>query len=90
MKKYALTLQDDNRIHHPCEVLEGGNYDGMPIVDTLPDGEPRDYLFINGQYVYDPVPVTEPEPEEPTPTLEERVSAVEDQLEFTKIILGVE
>ena len=86
----ALKLYEDGRIHSASVVLPNGNYDGMPVVETLPDGNLPDYLYVDGAYVYDPVPVTEPEPEEPTPTLEERVSAVEDQLEFTKIILGVE
>ena len=31
------------------------------LVDTLPDGNIVDYLYINGEYVYDPLPVIEPE-----------------------------
>lgn len=34
------------------------------IVDELPDGNINDYLYIDGAYVYDPVPAPE-EPEEP-------------------------
>lgn len=91
MKKYALCLHDNNRIHHACVALPGGDYGDMPIVETLPEGNPSDYLYINGEYVHDPLLEQTPdEPVEPTPTLEERVSAVEDQLAFTKIILGVE
>lgn len=60
----ALKLYEDNRIHSACTVLPNGNYDGMPIVDTLPDGKLPDYLYVDGQYVYDPLPVPE-EPEIP-------------------------
>lgn len=65
----ALKLYDDNRIHSACTVLPNGNYDGMPIVDTLPDGNLLDYLYVNGEYVYDPLP--EPEPSEPETPAEE-------------------
>ncbi len=49
-----------------------------PRVDALPDGNIADYLYQNGEYVYDPLPVPE-EPEQPETqqTLEERVAAVE-------------
>lgn len=64
----ALNLNSDNRILSACKVLSNGNYDGMPIVDTLPEGNLPDYLYINGEYIYDPLPKPEqPEPiEEPT------------------------
>lgn len=66
--KYALNLAEDNRILSACVVLPNGNYDGMPIVNTLPEGNLPDYLYINGEYVYEPLPKPEqPEPvEEPT------------------------
>ena len=64
---YALHLKNENRIHSAWEVLPNGNYDGMPIVDALPEGDITDYLYINNQYVYDPLP--RPEPVEPTPEL---------------------
>lgn len=85
---YALSLSENNRILCACVMLPNHDYSNMTIVDTFPDGNLPDYLYVNGEYVYDPLP--DPEPVEPTPTLEDRVSAVEDQLEFTKIILGVE
>lgn len=61
----ALCLYEDGRIHSAWKVLPNGNYDGMPIVDTLPDGNLPDYIYVNGEYVYDPLP--RPEPVEPTP-----------------------
>ena len=35
--KYALKLAEDNRILSACVVLPKGNYDGMPLVDALPE-----------------------------------------------------
>lgn len=64
--KYALNLAEDKRILSACVVLPNGNYDGMPLVDVLPDGDVSDYLYIDKQYVYDPLP--EPEQPEPTPS----------------------
>ena len=64
--KYALNLAEDNRILSACVVLPNGNYDGMPFVDELPEGDISDYLYIDGQYVYDPLP--EPVPPEPMPS----------------------
>ena len=60
---YALNLDTDNRILSACTVLAIGNYDGMPIVNTLPDGNITDYKYIDGEYVYEPLP----KPVEPTP-----------------------
>lgn len=63
---YALNLAKDGRILSVCNVLSIGNYDGMPIVNTLPDGNVADYKYVDGEYVYDPLPA-DPEPEaEPT------------------------
>ena len=36
------------------------------IVDVLPDGDISDYKYIDGEYVYDPLPEPEPQPVEPT------------------------
>lgn len=66
---YALHLYSDNRIHSACGVLPGRDYGDAPIVDTLPDGNLLDYLYVNGEYVYDPLP--EPEPSEPETPAEE-------------------
>jgi len=71
----ALCLYEDNRIHSAWKVLPNGNYSGMPIVDTLPEGNLPDYRYIDGEYVYDPLP--EPEQPEPAPSIESRVETVE-------------
>lgn len=75
--KYALNLSEDSRILSVWVVLPNGQYDGMPIVDSLPDGNPTDYLYVDGKYVDDPIP--EPEPEKPVPTDEERIAQLEEE-----------
>lgn len=62
--KYALNLAVDHRILSACVVLPKGNYSSMPVVDMLPEGDITDYLYVDGVYVYDPLPENEPvEPE---------------------------
>ena len=61
---YSLNLDKDGRILSACICLEGFEYEN--VVDTLPDGSISDYKYINGEYVYDPLPEPEPQPEEPT------------------------
>ena len=61
---YSLDLDTDNRILSACICLEGFEYKN--IVDVLPDGDISDYRYIDGEYVYDPLPEPEPQPVEPT------------------------
>lgn len=61
---YALNLDKDGRILSACICLEGFEYTN--IVDALPDGDISNYKYIGGEYVYDPLPELEPQPEEPT------------------------
>lgn len=63
---YALNLDTDGRILSACICLAGQMYEN--IVDTLPDGDDiTEYKYVNGGYVYDPLPEPEPpEPQEPT------------------------
>lgn len=56
--RYGLILDKDYRIidapfqrYAPADAV---------IVDTLPDGDITDYLYIDGEYVYDPLPIPEP------------------------------
>ena len=58
--KYVLNLSEDSRILSAGMVLQTGNYEGMPIVEKLPDGNLPDYRYVNKQYVYDPLPKPEP------------------------------
>lgn len=59
--EYALNIAENNRILSVCKVLPNGNCDGMPLMDVLPDGDVSDYLYVDNQYVFDPLP----EPEQP-------------------------
>ena len=61
---YALNLDTDGRILSACVCLEGIEYEN--VVDTLPEGNITDYKYVDGEYVYDPLPEPEPTPEEPT------------------------
>lgn len=76
--EYALNVLKDNRIHSALVVLPNGHYDGMPIVNALPEGDISEYRYIDGQYIHDPKPVA-PAPE-PAPSLESRVSSVESDV----------
>lgn len=66
---YALNLDQEGRIlsatypqYAPADA---------PRVDTLPEGDVSDYRYVDGEYIYDPLPEPEqpeqPEPVEPTP-----------------------
>lgn len=61
---YSLNLSEDNRILSACVCLDGFEYKN--VVDILPDGDMSNYKYIDGEYVYNPLPEPEPEPEEPT------------------------
>lgn len=60
---YALNLDpEDNRVLSATEDKYGA--EGQPRVDHLPDDDISDYRFIDGEFVYDPLPKPpEPEPE---------------------------
>lgn len=64
MSKYALNLDADGRIL--SATYEAYAVAGMPIVEALPDGDITDYKYIDGSYVYDPLPKPQPQPAEPT------------------------
>lgn len=61
--RYGLVLDENNRIID-APVQRYAPEDAI-IVDKLPDGDFHDYLYVNGEYVYDPLP--KPEPVEPEP-----------------------
>ena len=82
--KYALNLDNDNRILSACKVLPKGNYNNMPIVGTLPEGNLPDYQYIDNEFIYNPLP--KEEVETPViPSLEERVSALENTVNTTVV-----
>ena len=61
---YSLNLDAENRILSACVCLDGFEYKN--IVDALPEGDISDYRYIDGKYVYNPLPEPEPQTEEPT------------------------
>ena len=61
--RYGLVLDENNRIID--EPFQRYAPEDAIIVDKLPDGYLHDYLYVNGEYVYDPLP--RPEPVEPEP-----------------------
>lgn len=66
--KYALNLKTDGRILS-ATYEEYASPDAI-LVDKLPDGDISEYLYVNGEYVHDPLPepeiVAEPTPQEDT------------------------
>lgn len=91
---YALNLNEENRILSACVVLANGNYEGMPIVDTLPDKsdlpegitveniDVNDFQLIDGKYVYNPLPKAEVV-EQPT-----QLDIIEAQITYTAMMTG--
>ena len=72
---YALNIdKETNRILSACVVLPKGNYTDMPIVDTLPEDDITDYLYMAGEYIYSPLPKAEIAP---SVTEAERFEAIE-------------
>ena len=77
---YALNLSEDKRILSACKVLKKGNYKDMPMVDTLPEGNIVDYLYIDNEYIHDPLPVVEVE-EKPS-----QLDIIEAQVTYTAMM----
>lgn len=70
---YALNLAEDGRIlsaTYPKYATANA-----VIVNALPEGNIADYLYINGEFIYNPIPIPEPEV---VPTQEERIAALEE------------
>lgn len=61
---YALNLDDDGRILS----VTYGKYapPGATLVGELPEGNVYYYRFVNGEYIYDPLP--DPAPPTPAPS----------------------
>ena len=72
--RHGLTLDDDSRI--VSAVPQRYAQDGAIIVDKLPDGNYSDYLYVDGEFTYDPLPKDEVKNQ---PTQEERITALEEE-----------
>lgn len=70
--KYALNLADAGRIL--SATYEEYAFDGNALVDELPEGDISDFLYVDGQYVHDPLP--KPEQPEPDATTDDVLNAL--------------
>ena len=69
---YALNIdKETNRILSATSDRFGAP--GQPRVESLPEGNLPDYLYVNGEYVHQPLP--KPPELEPEPTQFDRVEA---------------
>lgn len=75
-----LNLDENNRILSIGEVYAKPNPESI-IVESTPQGDFNDYRFVNGTYIYDPLP---PQPmAAPQPSAEDRRDA---QLAYTAMM----
>lgn len=77
---YALNLDVDGRILSVTYPQHAGT--NAVFVDSLPDGDLSDYLYSNSEFVYQPILDQEEEPS--TPTMEERLTNVENDVAALK------
>lgn len=77
-KIYALNLApEDSRILSATEDKYGA--EGQPRVTELPEDDISDYRFIDGEFVYDPLPKPpEPEPAPEYVTYDELAKAIRE------------
>lgn len=68
--KYALNLADDGKIL--SATYEQFATEATVLVDALPEGDISDYRYVDGQYVYDPIPIND---EKDVPTQLDRIEA---------------
>ncbi len=69
---YALNLAEDGRVLSATYPQYAPN--GATVVNSLPEGNISDYRYVNGEFVFEPLP--QPESDN-TPTAEERLEAIE-------------
>lgn len=76
---YALNLGEDTRVLSVCPCIDGQTYDN--VVDSFPDGNITEYRYENGEFIYDPLPKPEPQPQEPT-----QLDELEAQVVYTAMM----
>ena len=84
---YSLNLDTDNRILSSCVCLDGFEYNN--IVDVLPEGDISNYKYIDGEYVYSPLPKPEPTPAEPTAESDMQEMIIDYEYRLTLLELGI-
>ena len=70
--KYALNLAEDGRTL--SVTFEKYAPEDAVKVEEFPDGNVADYRYVDGEFIYDPLP--EPEQPKPEPTAEEILNAL--------------
>ena len=83
--RYGLVLDDNNRIID-APVQRYASADAINV-DELPDGDFHDYLYVNGEYVYDPLPRPEPVIE---PSAQDDTDAMFIDLEYRLTMLELD
>ena len=73
---YALNLSESGRVL--SATFRKYAPSGAVFVNELPDGNISDYLYIDGSFVYDPLP--KQETPEDNPSAEERIAELEEAL----------
>lgn len=82
---YALNLDSDNRIL--SVTFDEYASEKQPRIEILPEGDVSDYKYVDGEFVYEPLP--KPEPLEPMPTLEERTAQNEADIAFIAMMADI-
>ena len=67
MINFALNISEDGRVLS-ATYIQYASKDSV-LVESLPDGDISQYRYINGEYVYDPLP--DPVPEEANVTTDD-------------------
>lgn len=75
--KYALNLAENGRI---LSVTYEKYAPYGVIVDELPEGNVADYRYVNGEFVYDPIPV------EPVVEVPSQLDIIEAQVTYTAMM----
>lgn len=76
--KYALNLANDGRFLS-ATYPEYAPADAV-IVETLPEGDVSDYRYVDGEFIYDPLPI-ESVNEQPT-----QLDRIEAQVTYTAMM----
>lgn len=88
--KYALNLDKDDGNRILSATYEKYAPKDAVLVEELPEGNVADYRYVEGEYIYDPIP--KEEVEEQGATLEDRVADLEadstDMKEALEMILS--
>lgn len=69
---YALNLAEDGRVL--SITLDQYGAEGQPRVTEFPDDDVSNYKYVDGEFIYDPLP--EPPEPEPTETTDDVLNAL--------------